>query len=195
MQFSCENKGFIIILSAPSGCGKSTIAKALIDANNNFRQSISATTRLPRDGEIDGVNYYFKTIEQFEQLIKQSAFLEYATIYGNHYGTLKPPTEKLLNNGLDVIFAIDRKGAESIKRQIPSSITIFILPPSLDILEQRIIARGLDSANEIKLRMESASAEISYSKQYNYQVVNDNLNDTISTIQSIIQAAKSARSS
>lgn len=193
MTLSSKNKGIVIILSAPSGCGKSTIAKALIDRDNNLRPSISATTRLSREGEIEGVNYYFKTKEQFEQLIKQDIFLEYTIIYGNYYGTLKLQVEQLLENGLDVIFAIDREGAKVLKSQLPEAITIFLLPPNLDVLEQRINSRGLDSASEVKLRMESAAAEMAYSKEYDYVVVNDNFTDTIIAIQSIIKSAKAAK--
>jgi len=193
MTLPSKNKGIIIILSAPSGCGKSTIAKALIDRDNNLKPSISATTRLPREGEIEGVNYYFKTKEQFEQLIKHDMFLEYTIIYGNYYGTLKLQVEQLLENGLDVIFAIDREGAKVLKSQLPKVVTIFILPPSMDVLEKRINSRGADSASEVKLRMESAAAEMAYSKEYDYIVVNDNFTDTITAIHSIIKSAKAVK--
>ena len=143
-----KNKGLIIILSSPSGAGKSSLAKALLEIDNNLRLSISATTRKPRPNEQDGVNYYFKTKSEFEELVKQNQFLEHAKIYNNYYGTPKKHVENLLNQGLDVLFDIDWQGARSIKQNAVNAVSIFILPPNLEVLEQRLRNRAADSATD-----------------------------------------------
>jgi len=188
-----KNKGLIIILSSPSGAGKSSLAKELLRIDDNLCLSISATTRKSRLGEQEGVNYYFKTKSEFEELIKQDSFLEYAKIYDNYYGTPKKYVENLLNQGLDVLFDIDWQGARSIKQNAVNAISIFILPPSLEILEQRLRSRATDDEEAIKLRMASARAEISHSNEYDYTVTNDNFNDTLHQIYTIILEERKKR--
>ncbi|HJD68048.1 MAG TPA: guanylate kinase [Rickettsia endosymbiont of Bembidion lapponicum] len=181
-----KNKGLIIILSSPSGAGKSSLAKALLEIDNNLRLSISATTRKPRPNEQDGVNYYFKTKSEFEELVKQNQFLEHAKIYDNYYGTPKKHVENLLNQGLDVLFDIDWQGARSIKQNAVNAVSIFILPPNLEILEQRLRNRAADNEEAIQLRMASAQAEISHSNEYDHIITNDDFNDTLQQIHAII---------
>ncbi|WP_419234923.1 guanylate kinase [Rickettsia endosymbiont of Nabis limbatus] len=188
-----KNKGLIIILSSPSGAGKSSLAKALLEIDNNLRLSISATTRKPRPNEQDGVNYYFKTKSEFEELVKQNQFLEHAKIYDNYYGTPKKHVENLLNQGLDVLFDIDWQGARSIKQNAINAVSIFILPPNLEVLEQRLRNRAADNEEAIQLRMASAQAEISYSNEYDHIITNDDFNDTLQQIHAIILEKRNKR--
>lgn len=188
-----KNKGLIIILSSPSGAGKSSLAKALLEIDNNLRLSISATTRKPRPNEQDGVNYYFKTKVEFEELVKQNQFLEHAKIYNYYYGTPKKHVENLLNQGLDVLFDIDWQGARSIKQNAVNAISIFILPPNLEILEQRLRNRAADNEEAIQLRMASAQAEISHSNEYDHIITNDDFNDTLQQIHAIILQERKKR--
>ncbi|WP_417905113.1 guanylate kinase [Candidatus Tisiphia endosymbiont of Micropterix aruncella] len=193
MLLSLRSKGLAIILSSPSATGKSSLARAILKIDSNLRLSVSATTRRPRTDEVDGVSYYFKTKEEFNKLIEQDAFLEYANIYNNYYGTPKKVVEDLLNQGLDVLFDIDWQGTKLIKKTLPNVITIFILPPSPSILQQRIKDRGQDSKESIKLRMKLATKEVYYAKQYDYVVINDDFDTTLETIYSIITAERSKR--
>lgn len=188
-----RNKGLIIILSSPSGAGKSSLAKALLEIDNNLRLSISATTRKPRPNEQDGVNYYFKTKSEFEELVKQNQFLEHAKIYDNYYGTPKKHVENLLNQGLDVLFDIDWQGARSIKQNAINAVSIFILPPNLEVLEQRLRNRAADNEEAIQLRMASAQAEISHSNEYDHIITNDDFNDTLQQIHAIILEKRKKR--
>ena len=193
MLLSLRSKGLAIILSSPSATGKSSLAKAVLKIDSNLRLSISATTRRPRTDEVDEVSYYFKTKEEFNKLIEQDAFLEYANIYNNYYGTPKKVVEDLLSQGLDVLFDIDWQGTKLIKKTLQNVITIFILPPSLSILQQRIKNRGQDSKESIKLRVKLATKEVYYAKQYDYVVINDDFDTTLETIYSIITAERSKR--
>ncbi|WP_375358356.1 guanylate kinase [Candidatus Tisiphia endosymbiont of Neophilaenus lineatus] len=193
MLLSLRSKGLAIILSSPSATGKSSLAKAVLKIDRNLRLSISATTRRPRTDEVDGVSYYFKTKEEFNKLIEQDALLEYANIYNNYYGTPKKVVEDLLSQGLDVLFDIDWQGTKLIKKTLQNVITIFILPPSLSILQQRVKNRGQDSKESIKLRVKLATKEVYYAKQYDYVVINDDFDTTLETIYSIITAERSKR--
>ena len=188
-----KNKGFCIVLSSPSAAGKSSIARALVKVDDNIKLSISATTRPPRVGEVDSVDYYFKSIEEFNRLIQNNSLLEYTNIYNNYYGTPKKQVEEFLQKGNNVLFDIDLLGAKSIKQALPDSVTIFILPPSLTILKQRIQNRKQDSEEEIVLRMKLAAEEVKHSSYYDYLVVNEDFEITVETIQSIIIAERTKR--
>ncbi|CAK6508831.1 guanylate kinase [Rickettsia helvetica] len=190
VEFPKNSKGLIIILSSPSGTGKSSLAKALLKIDNNLRLSISTTTRKPRLGEVEGINYYFKTGLEFEELVKQNKFLEYAKIYDNYYGTPKEYVEMLLNQGLDVLFDIDWQGARSIKKNAADVVAIFVLPPSIEILEQRLRNRATDNEEAIKLRMQSAQNEISHANEYDYVITNDDFDRTLKKIHAIIVAER-----
>ena len=188
-----KNKGFCIVLSSPSAAGKSSIARALVEIDDNIKLSISATTRPPRVGEIDGIDYYFKSTEEFKSLIQNKSLLEYTNIYNNYYGTPKKQVEEFLQKGNNVLFDIDLPGAKSIKQALPDSVTIFILPPNLTTLKQRIQNRKQDSEEEMVLRMELAAKEVKHSSYYDYLVVNEDFKITLETIHSIIIAERSKR--
>ena len=185
-----NSEGLMIILSSPSGTGKSSLAESLLKIDNNLRLSISATTRKPRLGEVEGINYYFKSSLEFEELVKQNKFLEYAKIYDNYYGTPKEYVEMLLKQGLDVLFDIDWQGARSIKKNAANVVAIFVLPPSIETLEQRLRNRATDNEAAIKLRMQSAQNEISHANDYDYVVTNDDFDRTLKKIHAIIVAER-----
>lgn len=182
-----KNKGLLIVISGPSGAGKGTICKELL-SRNDFWLSISATTRLPRKGEIEGINYYYLKKEEFKCKIDNKEFFEYALVYGNYYGTPKSKVLEMLDNGKNVILEIDIQGALKVKESYPEGIFIFILPPSMEELKNRIINRGTESPESLTTRFQSAYAEINYVSRYNYAVVNDNIDIAVKKIESILCA-------
>ncbi|MBP2031600.1 guanylate kinase [Clostridium algifaecis] len=184
-----KTKGLLIVISGPSGAGKGTVCKALLE-KNDFWISVSATTREPRDGEIDGVNYYFLTRDDFQSKIKSKDFLEYAEVYGNYYGTPKKSALDAMNLGKDVILEIDIQGALKVKENYHEGVFIFILPPSMEELKHRIINRGSETKESLVTRFKSAYKEINYISKYNYAVVNDTVEDAVKKIESIIIAEK-----
>ncbi|MCI6692732.1 MULTISPECIES: guanylate kinase [unclassified Clostridium] len=184
------NRGILIVISGPSGAGKGTICKALLEKHDNIFISVSATTRNPRQGEIEGVNYYFLTKEAFEEKVKENGFLEYANVHGNFYGTPKVNVEKMLDEGKDVILEIDIQGALQVKDNFKEGVFIFILPPSMEELKQRIIKRGSETEESLMTRFKNAYKEINYVSKYNYAVVNDKLEVAVSKVESIIAAEK-----
>ncbi|MBN6709763.1 guanylate kinase [Haemophilus haemoglobinophilus] len=187
------SQGNLYIISAPSGAGKSSLISALLaqDNNNKMMVSVSHTTRQPRPGEQEGVHYYFVSVEQFEDLIAQGAFLEYAKVFGgNYYGTSLPAIEKNLAEGIDVFLDIDWQGAQQIRQKVPSVKSIFILPPSLAELERRLIGRGQDSEEVIADRMSKAISEISHYDEYDYVIVNDNFEQALADLNSILRTER-----
>ncbi|MDY6216205.1 guanylate kinase [Actinobacillus porcinus] len=187
------SQGNLYILSAPSGAGKSSLIAALLGKNTAQKMmvSVSHTTRQPRPGEENGVHYHFVDVAEFELLIEQGAFLEYAKVFGgNYYGTSLPAIEKNLAAGIDVFLDIDWQGAQQIREKVPSVKSIFILPPSLAELEQRLIGRGQDSAEVIAERMSKAMDEISHYNEYDYVIVNDDFEQALADLQSILRAEK-----
>ena len=186
-----RSKGLILILSSPSGGGKSSLCKELLKIDDNLKLSVSATTRLPRPGEVEGVHYYFKTVEQFKQLISENYFLEYAENYNNFYGTPLDYVKELMNSKKDVLFDIDRQGARQIREKMRAFVvSIFIMPPSLDVLKQRLQARGQDTESVINNRMLQAKEEISHATEYDYIVVNDDFDAALEKIKSILIAER-----
>ena len=185
-----NNRGVLIVISGPSGAGKGTICKELLDKHNNIYISVSATTRSPRAGEVDGINYYFLTKESFEEKVSQNGFLEYANVHGNFYGTPKVNVDKMLEEGKDVILEIDIQGALQVKENFSEGVFIFILPPSMEELKQRIIKRGSETEESLMTRFKNAYKEINYVSKYNYAVVNDTLDLAVSKVESIIAAEK-----
>ena len=185
-----NNKGLLIVVSGPSGAGKGTICKALLEKHDDLFISVSATTRQPRAGEVDGVNYHFITKEDFIKRVEQKDFLEYAEVYGNYYGTPKSKVEEMLNSGKNVILEIDIQGALKVKENFKEGVFIFILPPSMEELKQRIIKRGSETPESLMIRFKSAYQEINYISKYNYAVVNDIVDVAVSKIEGIITAEK-----
>ena len=182
--------GILIVVSGPSGTGKGTICQSLLENNANLKYSISATTRAPRSGERHGVNYWFTSQDEFRQMIEDDQLLEWAEVYGNYYGTPRPYVMERLQSGEDVVLEIDTQGALKVKEQFPSGVFIFILPPSLDELAQRIQKRGTETAESMERRLGSATQEINLARQYQYLVVNDEVAAAVQRIQAIITAEK-----
>lgn len=187
------SQGNLYILSAPSGAGKSSLISALLASDSSTQKmvSVSHTTRAPRPGEVEGVHYYFVSKEEFESLIEQDLFLEYAKVFGgNYYGTSLPAIEENLAKGIDVFLDIDWQGAQQIRKKVPSVKSIFILPPSLPELERRLIGRGQDSEEVITERMSKAISEISHYDEYDYVIVNDDFEKALKDLQSILQSER-----
>ena len=186
-----KKNGQIIVISAPSGCGKGSIISALLENNSETRWlSVSATSRLPRPNDIQGTTYDFITKEEFEQRIKDDYFLEYAHYAGNYYGTPKKHIKEKIENGIDVILEIEIEGASNIKKLIPEAIFIFIMPPSLKELIKRLKNRKTETKEKLLERFHTAYQEINEVSKYNYVVVNDNLEDAINKVESILSAEK-----
>lgn len=183
-------KGVLVVLSGPSGAGKGTICKSFLERNEHVRLSISCTTRSPRAGEVDGVNYFFTEKEKFKKMIEEDAFLEYANVYGNFYGTPKAYVEEMLLSGNDVILEIDTQGALSVKEKFSNGVFIFLMPPSLAELKSRIIGRGSETEETLKKRFGSAAGEIKLAEKYHYAVVNDTIDNAVKKVESIIIAEK-----
>ncbi|MDP2194022.1 MAG: guanylate kinase [Alphaproteobacteria bacterium] len=194
MQNSITRRGLLLVLSSPSGAGKTTIARALLSQDQSLALSVSVTTRPMRRGEVDGTDYYFKTQDEFQELLNQNAFLEYAQVFSNFYGTPKKEVEQIISRGKDVLFDIDWQGTQQLQEKCPQDlVTIFILPPSIDILEQRLRRRATDSEAVVKQRMDEALNQISHWAEYDYVIVNDDLNHSIKQINLILQAERQKR--
>jgi len=185
-----HTKGLLIVISGPSGAGKGTICKYLVKKNEEIFVSVSATTRNPRVGEEDGKNYHFLSREEFIKRVEKDDFLEYAEVYGNYYGTPKSKVEDMLEKGIDVILEIDIQGALKVKENFDEGVFIFILPPSMEELKQRIIKRGSETPESLMTRFKSAYQEINYVSKYNYAVVNDEVDVAVKKIEGIIAAEK-----
>ncbi len=185
-----NQRGALIIVSAPSGCGKSTLLHRLMEKREKLRFSVSATTRPPREGEVDGKDYFFVDHPTFERMIAEDAFLEHAEYVGNHYGTPRAAVEELLDAGYDVYLDIDVQGAMQIKRIRPETLTIFVTPPSLPELENRLRSRGTDSDEVIRSRLETAERELILKDHYDYVVVNDEVDRAAGEISDLIDSYK-----
>jgi len=182
--------GLLIVISGPSGTGKGTICKALSETCPWLKKSVSATTRPPRTGEVDGTDYFFMDKEKFEAMIKQNEFFEWARVYENYYGTPSRPVLDSLARGEDMILEIDTQGALQVKQKFPAGVFIFIFPPSLEILKSRLTGRGLDAPDVIEKRFGCAVREMELLHKYDYVVVNDCLDRAVETVKSIIAAEK-----
>ena len=188
-----DTKGKLFVISGPSGAGKGTICNALMaDADpDELCLSISVTTREPRKGEVDGVNYYFLTEDEFSDLLAKDGLLEFAEVYGHHYGTPKEKVIEKLNAGIDVILEIEMQGALKIRKSYPDGVFIFILPPSMSELRKRITGRGTETQEAIDYRLSQALSEIAYIDKYDYAVVNGKLEEAVERVRAIIKAEHS----
>jgi guanylate kinase len=184
-----SERGLLIVLSGPSGVGKGTVRKAIFESDtNDFQYSVSMTTRNKREGEIEGVDYYFRTREEFEALIEAGEMLEYAEYVGNYYGTPLSYVQKTLDKGKDVFLEIEVQGAKQVKEKVPDGVFIFLTPPDLAELRSRITGRGTDSAEVIDERMRVAREEIEMMALYDYAVVNDEVPKAVQRIREIISS-------
>lgn len=183
------SKGRLIVFSAPSGCGKGTMLAEIL-RRENYRCSVSATTREAREGEVDGVNYYFMSDEEFEQKIRENAFLEYAGYCKHYYGTLISEVDDYLEKGIDVILEIEVQGAMKVMEKRPEAVSIFVAPPSVSELRRRLKKRGTESDEVIEERVSKAAGEISLAGKYDYVIVNDALEDAVSDFFAIMRAEK-----
>lgn len=184
-----KNKGLLLVVSAPSGCGKGTILGEILK-DDSFYYSISATTRAPREGEQDGVNYHFITKEEFEQRIAQGGMLEYAQYCGNYYGTPKKEVEQMRDAGRDVILEIEVEGAMKVRVLCPDAVFLFIAPPSVEELRRRLNKRGTEAAEVIEERVSQAARELSYADRYDYIIVNGELEKAIQDFRTVVRAEK-----
>ena len=184
-----KKQGTLVVVSGFAGTGKGTVMKELLGRYDSYALSISATTRQPRPTEVDGREYFFKTKEEFEKMIEENAFLEHACYVGNYYGTPKKYVEEQLAEGRDVILEIEIQGALHIKEQFPDALLLFIAPPSADVLKQRLTDRGTESEEVIAKRLARAVEESQGIEQYDYLVVNDDLEECVETVHRMIQSA------
>jgi guanylate kinase len=183
-------KGIAFVLSAPSGCGKTTLIKKLLKEVKHLEVSVSATTRQPRQNEKQGKDYYFISVRGFKETIKKNGFIEWAEVFGDFYGTPKEPLLKKIEKGKDVILSLDTQGAKNLKSAINTCVNIFLFPPSLKELQNRLLKRQMDSSFTIRNRLNRANYEIKAAKQYDYWIVNDNIKDAYIKLKSIIIAER-----
>ena len=191
MNLNEKHPGKLFVFSGPSGAGKGTICKKLLEENEELAISVSMTTRAPRNGEVEGVSYFFTDKESFEKRIEAGEFLEHAQVYGNYYGTPKGPVLEKLAKGIDVILEIDMQGALKVKENYPDGVFIFILPPSMEILRKRLTGRGTETEEAIELRLGETLKELSYIEKYDYCVVNGELDEAVARVKSIVVAEHS----
>lgn len=183
-------RGLLIILSGPSGAGKGTVLKNALEKNNNLRCSVSVTTRTPRPGEIEGVNYFFRSKDEFKRMMINNEFLEFQEVYGNFYGTPLSYVEQLRDQGVDVILEIDVKGALSVKERVDDAVMIFLAPKNKHTLAQRLIGRATEDEDSLQTRLTAAESEIRQSKMYDYLVINEIVEVCANDILNIIRAEK-----
>ncbi len=185
-----SDKGLLVILCGPSGVGKGTILNKAKYKNDNIRLSVSATTRSPRNGEEEAVNYYFKSICDFKKMIEKDELVEWVEYCGNYYGTPKRHIEDLLNHGYDVVLEIEVEGAASIKNKYPETVLVFVLPPTFEELRARLAGRGTEDSGVIEKRLERARQEIRYASKYDYIIINDDIDEAADKLNCILQAEK-----
>ena len=187
-----DNKpqGLLLVVSGPSGAGKGTICSLLRKELPELSYSVSVTTRQPREGEVDGRDYFFKTVDQVKDMIFRGELLEYAQVYGNYYGTPKPYVKSLLDEGKDVLLEIDIQGALQIKKVFPDGVFVFVIPPSLEELRARIYKRGTDTDDVIEKRLKAATGELGYASKYDYIIVNDVAETAAKRVMTLLEAER-----
>jgi len=182
------------VLSSPSGAGKSTISRALLDQNPDLTMSVSATTRPMRPGEVEGRDYYFINQEKFDEMVAAKEFLEHATVFGNSYGTPRLPVMDALNDGLDVLFDVDWQGTQQIRgNALEDLVSIFILPPSIEELERRLRTRAQDTEEVVQSRMAKATSEMSHWAEYDYVIINEDIQRSVREVNAIFSAERQKR--
>ncbi len=193
MSNSPSRRGVCLVVAAPSGAGKSTITRALLDSEPDLTLSISATTRAPRPGEQEGTHYFFRNQAAFQEMAETGALLEWAEVFGRHYGTPRAPVEQALAAGRDVAFDIDWQGYRQLRTALPGDVVgLFVLPPSIALLEARLRGRGTDDPAEIARRMQKARDEISHWHEFDHVIVNDDLDRAIAAARCVLHAARTA---
>ena len=184
----------MLVLSSPSGAGKSTISRALLENHDNLAMSVSATTRPIRPGEVDGKDYFFVDQVKFDEMVAANEFLEHATVFGKSYGTPRGPVMDALQDGQDVLFDVDWQGTQQLRQNaLEDLVSIFILPPSIEELERRLYARNQDSAEVVQNRMARAHAEMSHWAEYDYIIINENIEQSVATAESILTSERARR--
>lgn len=183
-------KGMLLVISGPSGTGKGTLIELLRAEDPSFAFSVSATTREPRQGEVDGVHYHFMTQERYDQLVEEDAFLEYARVHTGCYGTLKSEVYERMEQGQNVLLDIDVQGALNVMKKEPECVSVFILPPSYKELRRRLVERGTETPEQIEVRMNNARKEIALKDHYQYQIINGELTEAYALLKAIVQAEK-----
>ncbi|KIL99121.1 Guanylate kinase [Paramagnetospirillum magnetotacticum MS-1] len=189
-----SRRGLMLVMSSPSGAGKTTISRALLERDPAIGMSVSATTRAPRPGEVDGKDYHFVTVEKFHEMVEQREFLEHARVFDNFYGTPRGPVDAILRSGRDVLFDIDWQGTQQMAQNARADlVSVFVLPPSVEELERRLRGRAQDSDEVVKKRMSKAGDEMSHWPEYDYIVVNVDLDKSIAAVQAILAAERLKR--
>lgn len=185
-----DSRGLLIVLSGPSGCGKGTVLSELLSMREDTVLSVSVTTRAPRPGDVDGVQYFFRTHEQVEEMIKNDELLEYACYNGNYYGTPRAAVEQLLNDGKNVILEIEVQGAEKVMAKVPEHVSVFLAVPSMEELERRLRNRGTETEESVCNRLAAAKEELKHTDRYQHVVLNDDVKEAAARINALIEAEK-----
>lgn len=185
-----QQKGLLVVVSGPSGTGKGTVCKKLLSQRDNVRYSVSATTRKPREGEIEGQSYFFVSESKFLDMIKNDALIEWDKYCDNYYGTPKSYVDSCMENGMDIILEITVEGALEIKQKYPDSVLIFILPPSFDELRRRIECRATECTDVIEKRLQKAASEIKYVSKYDYLILNDSVDEAVLNIEKVLDSER-----
>jgi guanylate kinase len=185
-----EGRGLVFIVSAPSGAGKTTLIRRVMEQLGGLQFSISYTTRLPRANEVEGRDYHFITPDLFRKMVEKGEFWEWAEVLGNHYGTARPSLEALNSGGMDLLLDIDTQGARKVLEQVEGAISVFILPPSPEVLRERLVRRGLDAHNIIERRLSNAKKEIEEAHRYHYVILNDRLEEAVEVLKAVILAER-----
>mgnify|MGYP001818373512 FL=1 len=185
-----SESGVLFVVSAPSGAGKTSLLRQLVPADDRLVMSVSHATRAMRPGEVDGVHYHFVTVERFEQLVEEGAFLEHAQVFDNYYGTSEAAVRDPLAKGLDVVLEIDWQGARQVRRRFPEAVSLFVAPPSITALRERLSSRGQDSEEIVDRRMADARSELSHYAEYDYLVINDDFGTALAELRAIVTAER-----